>query len=393
MFIGAPDGVITDREPEFTVIDAPSFVADPETDGTRSEVCIVLNFERRLVLIGGTSYAGEIKKSIFTVLNYLLPEQSVLSMHCSANYGPSGDVALFFGLSGTGKTTLSTDPERTLLGDDEHGWSDDGIFNFEGGSYAKTIRISEQAEPLIWSGVHRFGTVLENVVIDPQTRELDLESDTLTENTRAAFPLSYIPGVDMSGMAGHPKNVIFLTADAFGVLPPIARLSREQAQYYFLSGYTAKIAGTEKGVTEPEPNFSTCFAAPFLALPPVRYARMLGERLERHGSRVWLINTGWTGGPYGTGSRINIADTRTIVRAVLTGALDSVPTYRDETFGLDVPQHVPGVPDEVLHPRQTWQDQAGYDVQARRLAQLFRENFETNFAGQVSEGIKASGPR
>jgi phosphoenolpyruvate carboxykinase (ATP) len=393
MFIDSPPGTLTDREPEFTVIDAPSFVAIPEVDGTRSEVFIVLNFERRLVLIGGTSYAGEIKKSIFTVLNYLLPRQGVLSMHCSANYGPSGDVALFFGLSGTGKTTLSTDPERTLVGDDEHGWSDDGVFNFEGGSYAKTIHISQQAEPLIWSAVHRFGTVLENVIIDPHSRRLDLDSAALTENTRAAFPLSYIPGVDLSGIAPHPKNVIFLTADAFGVLPPIARLSAEQAQYYFLSGYTAKIAGTEKGITEPEPNFSTCFAAPFLALPPVTYTRMLGERLQRHKSNVWLINTGWTGGPYGTGSRINIEDTRAIVRAALSGVLDTVPTYRDETFGLDVPQRVPGVPDELLHPRDTWQDRDAYEKQARRLAQLFRENFSANFAGQVAEGIEASGPR
>ncbi len=393
MFINSPPGIVTDREPEFTVIDAPTFVAEPGIDGTRSEVFVILSLERRLVLIGGTSYAGEIKKSIFTVLNYLLPKEGVLSMHCSANYGSAGDVALFFGLSGTGKTTLSTDPERTLVGDDEHGWGDGGIFNFEGGSYAKTIHISQAAEPLIWSAVHRFGTVLENVVIDPQTRELDLDSGALTENTRAAFPISYIPGVDLSGIAGHPKHVIFLTADAFGVLPPIARLSNDQARYYFLSGYTAKIAGTEKGVTEPEPNFSTCFAAPFLALPPVTYARMLGERLQQHGSKVWLINTGWTGGPYGTGNRINIADTRAIVRAALTGALDTVPTYHDQIFGLDVPGHVPGVPDEILRPRDTWQDPEAYDRQARRLAQLFRENFSANFAGQVPEGIEASGPR
>lgn len=393
MFIDSPDGVITDREPQFTVIASPSFVAEPGMDGTRSEVFIVLNFERRLVLIGGTSYAGEIKKSIFTALNYLMPKQGVLSMHCSANYGTAGGVALFFGLSGTGKTTLSTDPERVLIGDDEHGWGDDGIFNFEGGSYAKTIRISAAAEPLIWSAVHRFGTVLENVVMDPYSRELDLNSDALTENTRAAFPLSYIPGVDLSGMAPHPTDIIFLTADAFGVLPPIARLSNEQAQYYFLSGYTAKIAGTEKGVTEPEPNFSTCFAAPFLTLPPVTYARMLGERLQRHGSRVWLINTGWTGGPYGTGSRINIADTRAIVRAALNGKLDSVSTYRDEVFGLDVPEHVPDVPDTILHPRDTWQDEDAYDAQARRLAGLFRENFAANFAGQVPPNIEAAGPQ
>jgi phosphoenolpyruvate carboxykinase (ATP) len=393
MFINAPHGAYADRQPEFTVIDVPSFVAKPEIEGTRSEVFIALNFEQRLVLIGGTSYAGEIKKSIFTVLNYLLPKAGVLSMHCSANYGPRGDVALFFGLSGTGKTTLSTDPERALVGDDEHGWSDDGVFNFEGGSYAKTIRISQQAEPLIWEAVHRFGTVLENVVIDPHTRELDLDSDALTENTRAAFPLSYIPGVDPAGVATHPANVIFLTADAFGVLPPVARLDLAQAQYYFLSGYTAKIAGTEKGVTEPQPNFSTCFAAPFLVMPPITYSRMLAERIAKHGSKVWLVNTGWSGGPYGTGSRINIADTRAIVRAVLDGSLDGVATHQDGVFGLHVPDHVPGVPDGILHPRDTWQDSAAYDVQAKKLAGMFRQNFEKNFAGQVPEDVTAAGPR
>lgn len=392
MFIDSPEGVDTGRKPEFTVIDVPSFHANPEEDGTRSEVFVLLNLEKRLILIGGTSYAGEIKKGIFSALNYLLPQQGVLSMHCSANYGDDGDVALFFGLSGTGKTTLSTDPERTLIGDDEHGWSDDGIFNFEGGSYAKTIRISSQAEPEIYAAVHRFGTVLENVVIDPQTRELDLDDASLTENTRAAFPLSYVPHVDLSGMGPHPKNIIFLTADAFGVLPPIARLSVAQARYYFLSGYTAKVAGTEKGVTEPQPNFSTCFAAPFLVLPPTTYARMLGEKLERHGSNVWLINTGWTGGPYGTGSRINIADTRAIVRAALSGGLDQVPTFRDEIFRLDVPEHVPGVSDTILRPRDTWQDKDAYDRQARKLASMFAENFEKNFQAQVSEDVAAAGP-
>jgi phosphoenolpyruvate carboxykinase (ATP) len=316
----------------------------------------------------------------------------VLSMHCSANYGVKGDVALFFGLSGTGKTTLSTDPERTLIGDDEHGWADDGIFNFEGGSYAKTIRISEQAEPLIWNAVHRFGTVLENVVVDPHTRRLDLDNQSLTENTRAAFPLSYIPQVDPSGMAPHPTNIVMLTADAFGVLPPVARLSLQQAQYYFLSGYTAKVAGTEKGVTEPQPNFSTCFAAPFLVLPPTTYAGMLGEKIAKHDTKVWLVNTGWTGGPYGTGSRIDIGDTRTIIRAVLNGELHDVPTYCDEIFRLEVPEHVPGVPDEILRPQDTWQDREGYEVQARKLASMFRDNFEANFKGQVSPEIAAAGP-
>jgi phosphoenolpyruvate carboxykinase (ATP) len=393
MFIGAPDGAQIDRKPAFTIIDAPDFNAIPDQEGTRTEVCILLNFERRLLLIGGTSYAGEIKKAVFTVLNYLLPRDGVFSMHCSANYGRRGDVALFFGLSGTGKTTLSTDPERTLIGDDEHGWSDQGVFNFEGGSYAKTIRISADAEPLIYAAVHRFGTVLENVAIDPHTRELDLDDASLTENTRAAFPLSFVPGVDPSGMAGHPENIIFLTADAFGVLPPIARLSHEQAQYYFLSGYTAKVAGTEKGVTEPEPNFSTCFAAPFLVWPPTTYARLLRERLEQHGSRVWLINTGWTGGPYGTGHRIDIDATRAMVRAALNGDLDTTPTHADPVFGLQVPEHVRDVPDTILRPRDTWQDPDTYDRQARKLAVMFGENFAKNFRGLVPADVAAAGPR
>jgi phosphoenolpyruvate carboxykinase (ATP) len=397
MFIGALPGsqpaAGSSAEPAFTVIDAPEFNALPDREGTRSEVFILLNFARRLLLIGGTSYAGEIKKAIFTVLNYLLPRDGILSMHCSANYGRSGDVALFFGLSGTGKTTLSTDPERTLIGDDEHGWSDEGIFNFEGGSYAKTIKISAEAEPLIYAAVHRFGTVLENVAIDPHTRELDLDDSSLTENTRAAFPLSYVPGVDLSGMANHPRNIVFLTADAFGVLPPIAQLSREQAQYYFLAGYTAKVAGTEKGVTEPEPNFSTCFAAPFLVWPPTTYARMLRERLERHGSRVWLVNTGWTGGQYGVGHRIDIAATRALVRAALNGDLDGVTHYIDDVFGLQVPERVPGVPDALLRPRGTWSDSDAFDRQARKLAGMFDENFARSFRGLVPPDVAAAGPR
>ena len=393
MFIDAPEGVDSGESPEFTVIDVPSFHAIPEAEGTRSEVFIILNFERRLVLIGGTSYAGEIKKSIFSALNFLLPKKGVLSMHCSANYGATGDVALFFGLSGTGKTTLSTDPSRTLIGDDEHGWSDAGVFNFEGGSYAKTIRISEQAEPLIYDAALRFGTVLENVVIDPHTRRLDLNDASLTENTRAAFPLSYIPRVDLSGVGGHPKNIVFLTADAFGVLPPIARLNKEQAQYYFLSGYTAKVAGTEKGVTEPQPNFSTCFGAPFMVMHPTVYSRMLGEKLTRHGSKVWLVNTGWTGGPYGTGHRIDIASTRAMVRAALNGELDDVPCRCEPIFGLDVPERVPGVEDQILRPRDTWPNAEAYERQARRLASMFTENFSNNFAGHVSKEIAEAGPR
>jgi phosphoenolpyruvate carboxykinase (ATP) len=314
-------------------------------------------------------------------------------MHCSANYGPAGDVALFFGLSGTGKTTLSTDPERTLIGDDEHGWSDHGVFNFEGGSYAKTIKISAEAEPELFAATHRFGTVLENVVINPRTRQLHLEDDSLTENTRAAFPLSFIPHVDLSGVADHPRNILFLAADAFGVLPPVARLTKPQAQYYFLSGYTAKVAGTEKGVTEPEPDFSTCFAAPFLVLPPTTYARMLREKLDRYGSHIWLVNTGWTGGPYGTGSRMNIADTRAIVRAVLSEDLASVPTHQDQVFGLHIPEHVPGVADDVLHPRTTWQDPDAYDRQARKLASMFAENFTRRFRGQAPPEVEAAGPQ
>lgn len=393
MFIDAPEGRESDRDPQFTVINAPTFLADPEVDGTRSEVFVVLNLEKRLVLIGGTSYAGEIKKSIFTALNYVLPKQGVLSMHCSANYGRRGDVALFFGLSGTGKTTLSTDPERTLIGDDEHGWSDSGIFNFEGGSYAKTIKISQQAEPEIYAAVHQFGTVLENVVIDPRTRELDLDSDALTENTRAAFPLSFIPHVDLSGMAPHPENILFLAADAFGVLPPVAKLNRAQAQYYFLSGYTAKLAGTEKGVTEPQPEFSACFGAPFLLWPPEKYAEMLGEKLDRHGSTVWLVNTGWTGGAYGTGSRIPIGETRAIVRAVLSGELKNAPSYTDETFGFEVPAAIDGVSEDTLHPRRTWQDPVAYDAQVKRLAAMFRDNFEKQFKGKISPAIAEAGPR
>ena len=309
--------------PQFTVIDSPRFQADPKRHGTNSEVVIALHFAKKLVLIGGTSYAGEMKKSIFSVLNYILPLRNVLSMHCSANIGPSGDVALFFGLSGTGKTTLSSDNERMLIGDDEHGWSDRGVFNFEGGCYAKTIRLSAEAEPQIYATTRRFGTVLENVVIDPETRLLDLDDDQFTENTRAAYPISFIDNAVPLGQGGHPRNVVMLTADAFGVLPPISRLTLEGAMYHFLSGYTAKVAGTERGVTEPKATFSTCFGAPFLPLPPSRYAQMLGERIAKHQARVWLVNTGWTGGAYGVGRRMKIGHTRAIIRAALSGALDS----------------------------------------------------------------------
>ena len=377
--------------PEFTVIDSPTFKADPARHGTNSDVVIALDFAKRLVLIGGTSYAGEMKKSIFTVLNYLLPLRQVMPMHCSANVGPADDVALFFGLSGTGKTTLSSDPARRLIGDDEHGWSDRGVFNFEGGCYAKTIRLSAEAEPQIYETTRRFGTLLENVVVDPDTRILDLDDDRLTENTRAAYPISFIDNAVPSGQAGHPANVVMLTADAFGVLPPISRLSAEGAMYHFLSGYTAKVAGTEKGVTEPKATFSTCFGAPFLPLAPSRYATMLGERIERHRTRVWLVNTGWTGGPYGIGRRMRIAHTRAMIRAALSGALDDSGYQRDSVFNLDIPTSCPDVPAEVLNPRNTWSERSAYDAQAIKLARMFAENFKT-FEPAVDANVRAAGP-
>jgi phosphoenolpyruvate carboxykinase (ATP) len=378
--------------PQFTVIDAPSFKADPKRHGSNSDVVIALNFARKLVLIGGTSYAGEMKKSIFTVLNYLLPLKGVMPMHCSANIGPSGDVALFFGLSGTGKTTLSSDPGRRLIGDDEHGWSDRGVFNFEGGCYAKTIRLSAEAEPQIYATTRRFGTVLENVVVDSETRALDLDDDRFTENTRAAYPIAFIDNAEPSGQGGHPRNVIMLTADAFGVLPPVSRLTPSGAMFHFLSGYTAKVAGTEKGVTEPKATFSTCFGAPFLPLAPSRYATMLGEKIARHGARVWLVNTGWTGGPYGVGSRMKIGHTRAMIQAVLSGALDAVTYQKDPIFNLDVPVSCPGVPSEVLNPRNTWSDGTAYDAQAHKLARMFRDNFDT-FESSVGAEVVAAGPR
>ena len=343
-------------------------------------------------MIGGTSYAGEMKKSIFSVLNYTLPLRGVLSMHCSANVGRDGDVALFFGLSGTGKTTLSSDPERMLIGDDEHGWSERGVFNFEGGCYAKTIRLSAEAEPQIYATTRRFGTVLENVVVDPNTRRLDLDDARLTENTRAAYPIEFIDNAVPSGQASHPKNIVMLAADAFGVVPPISRLTPAGAMYHFLSGYTAKVAGTEKGVTDPSATFSTCFGAPFLPLAPGAYARMLGEKIARHGSHVWLVNTGWTGGAYGTGSRMKIAYTRAMIGAALSGALDRVAFERDPVFNVDVPTACPGVAPGVLTPRKTWAEPTGYDTQAARLARMFVDNFKT-FEGEVSAEVKAAGPR
>ncbi|NOZ27515.1 MAG: phosphoenolpyruvate carboxykinase [Chloroflexi bacterium] len=391
MFILPSREELEDHEPEFTIINAPRFHAMPEVDSTNSEVFILINFGEKLVLIGGTSYAGEIKKSVFTIMNYLLPFQGVLPMHCSANVGPDGDVALFFGLSGTGKTTLSADAERALVGDDEHGWSDFGVFNFERGCYAKVIRLSPEAEPEIYQTTRRFGTILENVAMDVRTRRVDLDDDSLTENTRASYPINYLPNIVESGMAGHPSNVVFLTADAFGVMPPIARLTPEQAMYHFLLGYTAKVAGTEKGITEPQATFSTCFGAPFMALHPRVYADLLGERIRKHNVKVWLINTGWTGGPYGVGRRIEIRYTRAMVRAALAGALDDVPMVQDPVFGLQVPTTCPGIPDEVLRVRDTWSDPEAYDRQARELARMFHENF-AQFASEVSEEIRNAGP-
>ncbi len=381
------------HEPKFTVLHAPGFSADPKLDGTRSEVFVLVHFGRGETIIGGTAYAGEIKKSMFTVMNYLLPLRGVLSMHCSANYGADEkDVALFFGLSGTGKTTLSADRERTLIGDDEHGWSDDGVFNFEGGCYAKVIRLNKETEPEIYATTRMFGTILENVAIDTRTRRLDLDSDAFTENTRASYPISHIPNATRTGRAGHPKTLIMLTCDAFGVLPPVARLTNAQAMYHFLSGYTAKVAGTERGVTEPKATFSACFGAPFMALKPTVYANLLGEKIEKHKVQAWLINTGWSGGPYGVGKRMNLPHTRAMVRAVLTGALNDVAMREDPNFGIMVPKSCPGVPKEVLDPRSTWSDSAAYDAQAQKLAGMFIENFE-QFAADESADVRSAGPR
>ena len=386
----APDSGSTAALAPWTVVAAPRFLADPVVDDTKSETAVILDTERRIVLICGTEYAGEIKKSIFTVMNYVLPSFGVLSMHCSANVDDVGDTALFFGLSGTGKTTLSADPERRLIGDDEHGWSDHGVFNIEGGCYAKCIDLSHEKEPQIYDAI-RFGAVLENVVLDPLSGEPDFGDDSITENTRAAYPIEFIPGAELSGMAGHPRTILFLTADAFGVLPPIARLSPEQARYHFLSGYTAKLAGTEVGVTGPEATFSTCFGAPFLPLPPQVYAEMLGAKMVRHSVRVFLINTGWTGGVYGQGRRISLAHTRAMVRAALTGALDDVPTYTDPLFGLHVPRWIDGVPETILQPRKTWDDPQAYDLRARELAGRFVENFRR--FGEVDAAVLEAGPR
>ncbi len=377
--------------PNFTIINVPSFKADPATEGTRSETAILLHLERMEVIVVGTMFAGEIKKSAFTVMNYLMPDEGVLPMHSSINVGQAGDPCIFFGLSGTGKTTLSADPLRSLIGDDEHGWGDGYTFNFEGGCYAKTIRLSPMYEPDIFATTRRFGTILENVDIDPLTRELDLDSDRFTENTRGAYPLHYIGNADPTGVAGGPKCIVFLTADAFGVLPPISRLTQEQAAYHFISGYTAKLAGTEIGVKEPSVTFSAAFGAPFLPRHPGVYAHMLVDRLEQYGVPVWLVNTGWTGGPYGVGHRMNITHTRNMVRAAIAGDLDNVETVVDPIFRVAVPLTVPGVPSEVLVPRNNWPDAAAYDTAARNLAGLFHANF-AKYADGVSDAIRNAGP-
>jgi phosphoenolpyruvate carboxykinase (ATP) len=392
MFIQVPSEQRKTHVPEFTVIAAPRFHAIPEVDGTRSEVFIIVNFGKRVVLIGGTAYAGEAKKSVFTFLNYLLPRGDVLSMHCSANMGESGDTALFFGLSGTGKTTLSADKGRRLIGDDEHGWSDHGIFNFEGGCYAKMINLSAEAEPDIYETSRKFGTILENVLMDANTRRLNLDDDSLTENTRGAYPLSHIPGAVFPSVGDHPKHVLMLTCDAFGIMPPIAALTPEQASYYFLSGYTARVAGTEKGMgSEPQATFSTCFGAPFLALPPTRYADLLAKRVRDHKAKCWLVNTGWSGGAYGVGSRMKIQTTRALIRAALAGQLENVPMKADPVFGFMVPEQCEGVSSDVLTPRNTWADKRGYDEQAKALGARFRENFK-QYENSVAKEVFEAGP-
>jgi phosphoenolpyruvate carboxykinase (ATP) len=390
LFIRPEREELREFEPDFTVLCAPNCLADPHRDQIRSETFVLVNFARKLVLIGGTQYAGEMKKSIFTVMNYLLPQKGVLSMHCSANIGKDGDTAVFFGLSGTGKTTLSADPNRRLIGDDEHGWGDDGVFNFEGGCYAKAINLSQEYEPQIYNAI-RFGAVLENVILDPATREPRFDNDYITENTRAAYPLDYIDNAVIPSRGGHPSNIVFLTCDAFGVLPPVARLTPAQAMYHFLSGYTAKVAGTEAGVTEPQATFSTCFGAPFMILDPTVYADLLGQKIAQHNAKVWLVNTGWTGGPHGVGSRMKLPYTRAMVSAILDRGLDDVSYQRDPVFGVDVPQSCPNVPSELLDPKSTWSDPAAYDEKARDLAGRFIENFkqfETASADILDAGPK-----
>lgn len=389
LFITPSEDELMHHKNGFTVLSAPTCKANPEIDGTNSETFIIISFKKKVILIGGTEYAGEIKKSIFSVMNYLLPQQNVLPMHCSSNVGEEGDVALFFGLSGTGKTTLSADPYRQLIGDDEHGWSDNGVFNIEGGCYAKCIHLSAEKEPQIYSAI-RYGSVLENVILADDTREPDYDDTSLTENTRAAYPLENIDNAVLPSIGGHPNTIIFLTADASGTLPPISRLTKEQAMYHFLSGYTSKLAGTERGITKPEATFSACFGSPFLPLAPQVYAKMLGEKIAKYNSNVFLVNTGWTGGPYGVGKRINLSYTRAMIHSALEGELNTIETVQDDIFGLHIPLHVPGVPNDVLIPRKTWENKEKYDEKAKEIARQFHDNFRK--FPVVHADIKAAGP-
>ena len=389
LFIRPTAEELKTHKPEFTIVSAPSFKADPKRDGTNGEVFVLINFSKKLALIGGTEYAGEMKKAIFGVMNFVLPERNVFPMHCSANVGADGVTALFFGLSGTGKTTLSADPGRRLIGDDEHGWSATGVFNFEGGCYAKCIRLSSETEPQIYNALH-FGSVLENVVLDPVTRIPDYDDESKTENTRAAYPVEFIDNAVVPGFGGHPRNLVFLTADAFGVLPPVSKLSLEQAMYHFMSGYTAKVAGTEAGITEPQATFSTCFGAPFMPLAPKVYAEMLGQRLRQHKAQCWLVNTGWQGGPYGVGKRMSLPYTRAMVNALVEGKLADVEFEIEPAFGLSIPRSCPGVPSELLNPRHSWKDKAAYDKMAADLSARFAKNFEQFDAPPE---VKAAGPK
>lgn len=392
MFVRPEDGEVPPSfKPRFTVVDLCEFEADPSRDGTNSEAAVFVDIGQNLILIGGTHYGGEIKKSIFSVLNYLLPEHGVLPMHCSANEGENGDTAVFFGLSGTGKTTLSADSSRTLIGDDEHGWSDRGVYNFEGGCYAKMIDITQESEPEIYGTTKQFGTILENVIVDPETRTPDFSDDSITPNTRGSYPLSFIPNASETGQGGHPNNIIFLTYDAFGVMPPVSELSPAQAMYHFLSGYTAKVAGTEAGVSKPKATFSTCFGEPFMVRHPSHYAKLLGDKIRDHDVGCWLVNTGMTGGPFGVGHRVNLKHTRAMVDAILSGYLEGVSTTRDPVFGLAIPDSVPNVPSDILSPKQTWDDPKSYDERAQQLASAFEENF-AKYEENVSEEVRMAGP-
>ena len=391
MFIRPSEEELENHDPQFTVLAAPKLEAVPEIDGTKSSTYIICNFDKRIILIGGTLYSGEVKKGIFGVMNYLLPKQGIMAMHCSANMDENGKTAVFFGLSGTGKTTLSADPEKTLIGDDEHGWNNEGIFNFEGGCYAKTINLSEENEPMIYATTQMRGTILENVILDDSGCP-DFDDVSLTQNTRCSYPIDFIPNASNTGRGNHPENIIFLTADAFGVLPPISRLTPEQAMYHFISGYTAKVAGTERGVTEPQATFSACFGAPFMPLHPTVYAELLAEKIRKHDAKVWLVNTGWTGGVYGVGSRMKLSHTRRMLSEAIAGNLADVEYVTDPVFGLEIPTSIDGVPDEVLIPRNTWSDAAAYDVKAKELAQMFIDNF-VQFENQASEAILNAAPK